>query len=498
MRVVLLNPPSAVPVNRRFRCTYQAPNFLFPPLELATFAAMLKDQHEVTLLDAVAERLTPDSTVQRVADSGCDAVVYLAGFETLGGDVETAAMIRGLSRPPRVICTGYIPSLYASAVLEAGGADVVVVGEPEEVLPRILEDLEPGLADPFTLSGRHGATRQRGQVHRARVNLEDRPGVAYIDAQGEVRSTGPAPDVDDLDALPPPDYSTTGLRPYHEFLLPRPFAVLQTSRGCPFGCRYCVHPHGRRYRVRSPGKVVEDVAALVRDYGVRTVRFEDDLFTLDPERVMEICHGLRAVHTGVRWTCLARPDTLPREMVREMKRAGCARVYVGIESGSPRVLAELGRGGHPEEAAEGIAHLKEEGIEVASFFIVGLPSETEDEFRMSMDVARRLDLDYICISSAKPYPGTELYKEGLGNSEVSLKLLPFSLTYLDPAIQARARARERAFYRDFYLRPAYLLRMATRAVRSPATAWKGFSGLVRHIAGLASAPGARSVRQDLI
>ncbi len=468
MRVLLLNPPAQERINRRFRCTYRARHFLFPPLEMLLLAgaAQRVPAVEPRLLDAVADQLTPEATLDAVRKFSPSLVVYLGGNDSLGDDVAFGRRIREQVDVP-VLVTGYMPTLYPAEILEAGGADGVLLGEPE----RVFEDLLIQLS------------RQPG------ASLVDVVPDAGLALPGKPAPSAPPPDMDEL---PAPAYDLAPLSLYGDFFLPRPFAVLQTSRGCPFSCSYCVHPHGKQVRARSVENVLDDVRRLVHHQSVRTIRFEDDLFTLSPQRVRDFCQGLLERELNVSWTCLARPEGIDRELAELMARAGCVRVYVGIESGSSRVRKELQRGGGAEPPHPVVHALAAAGIEVAGFFIVGLPSESEEEFNASVNLAIELDLDYVVVSRARPYPGTDLFDRP--PEEVEFKLLPFRTRFTDPVMAETSERRERAFYRRFYLRPRILKTLYRRLFREPRATAAALTELAR---SFVPAEGG-AVREDLI
>ncbi len=488
MNVLLVNPPSALPVNRRFRCTYRARHFLFPPIELLLLGGVARrvPGARATLLDAVAEKLDAAATLERARAASPDLVVYLAGNDTLAGDVALGrALVERLAGRP-ILVVGYLPSLYPGEVLAAGAGHAVLAGEPEPAFQALLErlaDAPSGWAEALE--------RTDGVVRAAGAGTGLGVAAAAVSASGLAPEDGPLGQ--DLDWLPTPDYGLTRPGAYRDFFLPRPFAVLQTSRGCPFGCTYCVRPHGRRMRYRSVERVLEDVERLAVDHGIRTVRFEDDMFTLRPERVEALCEGLLGMRRRPVWSCLSRPDTLARHLPPLMARAGCVRVYLGIETGAPRVWSELSRGGDPDPRAA-VRALAAAGIEAAGFFLVGLPSETDDEFASTARLARELELDDIAVSIVRPYPGTDLFLRERDN--VTFSLIPFESRFSDPGAAARARERERSLYRAFYLRPRTAARLLARAWRAPRTVLGDSLSLAGSL--LADLFARERVREDLL
>jgi len=441
VRILLLNLPHPHRVQRRYRCSYRAPNFLFPPLELLSIGGTLSGLYEsVRLIDAVAEGWDIGKTAREARKWSPDIIFTMPGFDILADDLAALSAVMESTPDSKAALFGYLPGLYPEKLLASSCADAVIVGEPEKAALRMVKDIEGGSFD-------------------TKIYQEER--------------------IQNLDDLPAPSYSLASLNHYGDFLFPKPFAVLQTGRGCPFGCTYCVRPYGRKVIYRSAGRVIDDVEYLAQNHGIKGFRFEDDTFPVDPDRAIAISRGIGPLN--IAWSCLSRPDTMSAELAKELYRGGCKRVYLGIESGSDRILEMLGRGHSARQGLEAALAIKSAGMEVAGFFLVGVPGETEDDLRAGIELAREAALDFIGVSTLAPYPGTTLFESG--DHEVTFELLPFYSHFADPEIVEIGKRREKEFYREYYFRPTYAIGKLGLLVKSPLGILKAAASLSRHMIG---------------
>jgi len=462
VRVALVNLPHRDPVMRRYVASYYAPNFLLPPMELMGLGAIVRQwkRGEALLVDAVAECLSNDGVVERLRPFDPDLLVTMTGFAIFGSDMDALRVIaEGLPRA-RVVCFGYLPTQFPEEIAREGPADIVLMDEPELAFSDLYDRLEAG------------------------TSLAGVPGVAFREGD-RVTVNARRPRITDLDALPFPDHALVNLDLYNESFLGRPIGMVMTSRGCPARCTFCVRTFGRRLVLRSAESVLDEVEGLVRVHGIRNVRFMDDTLAVNRRRAVEIVEGLLARDLDINWTCLTRLDTLDEPLVRLMRRSGCRRMYVGLESGSQRILDRLQKHLTVEQAERQVAMVRRAGVEVSAFFIVGAPGETEADLQRSIAMARRLDVDYIIVTQMQVWPGTALWEQW--EAPICFRLFPFELEWDEPRDLA---AWERRFYREFYLRPSYVL----RRLRDLGSAWRDLTkGLTRLLAYL-----IRRERHDFI
>ena len=194
-----------------------------------------------------------------------------------------------------------------------------------------------------------------------------------------------------------------------------------TSRGCPFSCDFCSRPvFGTSFRLRSAGNIVDEVESAV-DLGYDRVWFADDCFTLDRGHLMKVCNEIIRRDSDVGWECLSRVDTMDREVAAKMRRAGCIRVFFGIESGNNCVLALMKKHITVEQARLAVYAAKSAGLQVGAFFIVGYPGESDQTILDTVRFASGLPLDYLSFTLPYPIPGTALYERVKSNGGVFME-----------------------------------------------------------------------------
>ncbi len=490
MKVLLINPPYASQIIRRYVCSYNAPNFLFPPLELMYLSAQarLVAGCEVKLIDCIAERLSPEETLDAVRAFNPDVVLSIMAIEYFDNDVGFLKLLKRDLPAALVGCFGHLPGNYQRETLEATGADFVLAGEPDLSFRRLLEDHmaanDAGQSAVEAEWGVEGATLSAGDKAKTAMPAGG-DGVAYFDENG-VFVPAEFQRIESLDSLPYADQSAIDHSRYGEPFFGHPYTTFLTSRGCPFSCNYCVRSYGRKYIPASADHVVGEVTTAVNNHDIKYFRFMDDTFTASKRRLLEICAGLEKLE-GISWSCLARPNTIDGEIAAALKRAGCTRVYVGIESGSQKVLDYLKRGYKLENVIENIHEVRRSGLEMVGWFIVGSPVEEREDFEQSIRLARDLKLEFVAVSTLVPYPNTELYE--LEKDNIEFSLLPYKCEFKEQATTER----EAEFYRRYYLTPSFIAGKLGHLARHPAETLKASAEFVRYAVASKRDPNRRDL-----
>ena len=357
--------------------------FRFPPLGVAYVAASLRQAgHHVQLLDCTF--MSRDEAVGRAIAARAEVVGISCLATMLEDSVGFARALRG--RCGLLVAGGPLPSCDPGAFLEH--FDVVVRGEGEQTMCEVLAAYESG--------GDLGAV----------------PGaVCRRDCGSPPAEVPPRPLAHDLDSIPPPardllpneQYISFGRKKYGHSI-----TTVMSTRGCPFSCEFCSNVvFGSSYRERSPGSVIDELEEALA-LGYERISFADDVFTMKRERVLEIGReiGRRGLH--VPWECLARVDTFDLALAREMKRAGCFRIFFGIESGNDRILGLMRKQITTAQARRAVEAAHSAGLEVGAFFILFYPGETDDTVLDTLHFAGSLPLDYLGLTMPYPLPGTAL------------------------------------------------------------------------------------------
>jgi anaerobic magnesium-protoporphyrin IX monomethyl ester cyclase len=292
-----------------------------------------------------------------------------------------------------LVAGGPLPTLYPDEYLEE--FDVVCVGEGEETMLELVKASQKGI----------DLSKVCGVCYRSRnrTNTSNR----------SVAMTPPRPPIEDLDSIPFPARDLYDNAAYQNYFIER-FGRKETSiittRGCPFDCDFCSRPiFSRTFRERSAENVVSELTDI-HSFGYDWVWFSDDCFTLDAERILDICSGIKTRNLDLMWECLSRVDTLNSRVASAMKEAGCRRVFFGIESGDDGVLREMRKQVTVADIRRAVDVAVAAGLESAGFFIVGYPGENDSTILRTQKLATRLPLDYVSFSLPYPIPGTGLWK----------------------------------------------------------------------------------------
>jgi hopanoid biosynthesis associated radical SAM protein HpnJ len=301
-------------------------------------------------------------------------------------------------------------------------------------------------------------------------------GLSYRD-NGHVRHAPDRPPLEDMDALPfvTPVYKRDlTVEHYAIGYLRHPYVSLYTGRGCRSRCTFCLWPQtvgGHRYRTRSPEHVAEEMALAARLFPqVREFFFDDDTFTDDRPRAEAIARRLGRL--GITWSVNAKAN-VPAATLRVLRDNGLRLLLVGYESGNQRILNNARKGVRLDQARRFTQEAKALGIAIHGTFILGLPGETRETIRETIEFAREIDPDTIQVSLAAPYPGTALYEEARRNdwleddAMVDAGGVQASVLGYPHLSRAEIYASVDQLYRRFYFRPRKMLSLAGAALRDP-------------------------------
>jgi hopanoid biosynthesis associated radical SAM protein HpnJ len=303
--------------------------------------------------------------------------------------------------------------------------------------------------------------------------VNELPGASFR-SNGSFVHNPDGPAIEDLDALPwvtkiyKRDLDFTR---YNVPFIKHPFLAFYTSRGCPAMCTYCLWPQthsGHRWRKRSGADVANEVRWAMGNFpGLREIFFDDDTFNYQKARTIELCRHLKPLNFT--WSCTSRVTT-DYETLKAMKEAGCRLLIVGYESGDPQILKNIKKGATVEMALRFQSNCKKLGLRVHGDFIVGLPGETRESIRRTIDFAKRLDCETVQVSIAHPYPGTEFYDYVRDNNLITVDSMTDEKGHQLPNIiypgldRAELVDWVEKFYGEYYFRPRAALRIVKGAV----------------------------------
>ncbi len=304
--------------------------------------------------------------------------------------------------------------------------------------------------------------------------LSEVTGISWRDAAGKIRHNPERELIHDWDAMPsvlPVYQRDLEIERYFIGYLQHPYVSFYTGRGCPAKCSFCLWPQtigGHQYRAKSPAAVLREMELGKALFGdrVREWMFDDDTFTIDKARAVEIAKGMKRL--GLTWSCNARAN-LDYDTLKALRDNGLRLLLVGFESGNQEILNRMKKGLRLETARQFMRNCRKLGIRVHGTFMIGLPVETQKTIEETIRFAEELDPFSIQVSIAAPYPGTELHREatengwldasaltsgnGLSGSGLQLSSLHYSHLRSDEIEDAVER-----MYRRFYFRQKPILR----------------------------------------
>ena len=246
--------------------------------------------------------------------------------------------------------------------------------------------------------------------------LKEVLGIIYRE-NGTIKLNPARPLIEELDRLPWPLREQLLMEQYIDApgKLVTPSVQMLASRGCPFGCIFCAWPqlmyNSNRYRTRRPDAIVDEMEYLVKERRFRSVYFDDDTFNINKRHVLGICQKIKERKLDIPWAAMARADTMDEEILVKMREAGLYAVKYGVECAEQKVLDMAGKGMDLKKTERMIYFTKSLGIKIHLTFTFGLPGETTDTVRKTIDYAMKLDPDTVQFSIMTPYPGTEYYNQ---------------------------------------------------------------------------------------
>jgi anaerobic magnesium-protoporphyrin IX monomethyl ester cyclase len=416
-----------------------------PPLGLAYVAGALeKAGFQVEILDNYMLKKPTDQVKILVQKLHPEIVGITCGSATYTRCVETAQAIKEVLSSCRVVVGGWHPSYVPESMLQHPEIDYVVMGEGE----RAMTDLATGIT--------------KGEDEKTLASI---PGVA-CKLKGEVIKNAPT-FIGNLDEVPFPARHLLPMQLYDrtiEFLKVKPVDIMSIARGCQFNCAFCETKKlwGNSCRGFSPGRVVEEIQYLIQNYGTKGVYFINDNFTIRKKHVEDICELIGKNKLDVEWVCDTRANLVSRDLLRKMKSAGCRTIWFGVESGSPRILEKLNKNVTLEQTERAFRLCREEGIQIACSFIMGIPGETVRDMEASFRFAKKLDPDWCRFNIYIALPESSLYQEVLQSNRYD-RLDEFLITAKTDDFDLQSLMKiQRRFHRGFNRSPKRIIRKIRR------------------------------------
>ena len=456
MKICFINPPFKAEYGK-FSRESRSPAItksgaLYYPLWLMYAAAYCeKNGHEIYFLDAPAKQMNEEQSLAAIEENGKGAqlFVYDTSTPSIKSDVAFAVSVKERFPESFVLLVGTHPSACAEETLGYSSLiDAVAIGEFDATVLELANALQNGDA------------------------VENVRGLCLNGADG-CKRTAPMPSMRELDEIPfASEFIAKYLDPKDYFFAAATYPSIQifTTRGCPFRGNFCVYPqtmHGHAFRARSAENVVAEFEFIAKNFPeVKEVVIEDDTFTSNKKRVLEICNLLveKKLNKRLRWLCNARVN-LDLETMMAMKKAGCRLIIPGIESGSQQILDNIKKGTKVEQFYSYVENAKKAGLLIHACYIVGNCGETRETMQKTLDLALELNTDTAQFFPLIPYPGTEAYDWARSNNYIELDYAKYCLpdgTHNTVLSLPNLSAEEMVAFcnmarKKYYLRPSYIL-----------------------------------------
>ncbi len=399
--LVLVNPPLT---SWEQYCYLQQTSNNVAPLGLLNLAAVTRQAGiETAIVDAEAQGLSYEQAIAKALSHKPSVVGVTAVTLSISNAARFAAGVKAADSTVKVAVGGpHLSAVPEETMRRYPEFDVGSIGEGEVTVLELMEAFRGERAfdsvNGLILRGENGAYRTPPREYLK--SLDHLPFQAW----------------DLLEHFPeiytPPAHSFGRL----------PVAALYTTRGCPARCTFCSkNVFGSKIRFFSADYVLEAIRHLIREYGIRELKFYDDNMTFSKERFHAICEGMIREKMDVTWTCVSRVDLVNEEMLKLAKRAGCWQISYGLEAASMRLLDFVKKGTNLDKVRQALHATHKAGIRTRGYYMAGLPTQTKDELEETVRFALKEYVDDFQMHLFVPFPGApitegiEQYGEVIGD-----------------------------------------------------------------------------------
>ena len=385
MKILLISPPS---FGSQLRWDDSG---FYPPLGLAYLASLLEDKHNVKIIDGPADNLSENQLKELIKSEKPDLIGISSIIELHKQFMKTIDLCREYNKNIKIIVGGpYSSSLRKKVMSMNKNIDFVVKGEGEYTLLELVNAID----------NHEDFDNVKGIIFRKENQIIETPDRELIH---------------NLDELPLParhllDIKSNKYRNSFRYKQ-LPITTVITSRGCPFSCIFCERPQGFKYRAYSAEYVLNELKYLKDKYGIREIHFVDDNFTLDPNRIRKLCKLLIDNKLNLTWSCNARIDVFykNKDLIPLIKKAGGWYMSLGIESGNQDILDFIRKRITLTQIREVVKQMNKHKMFIKGFFMLGIPTETKENIRQTIDFAKSLKLDAVQFNLVTPFSSPEFY-----------------------------------------------------------------------------------------
>ncbi len=417
--------------------------------DLGYISAILKKKgYDIFLKDYQGENLPYEQLELDIKKEQPDVIFISVTNGSIFNDIEIVNKIKGKFSRPAIILKGALffnPERDLFEELDLTNVDYLIGGEVEFLIDNLME------------------------AHfNDKSKLSKIEGISYI--ENGIWKSNPVENLcDDLDSLPFPDREEMNNNLYINPQTNKKMATINTSRGCPSSCIYCLSPKisGKKVRYRSAKNIFDEIVDCVEKYDIKDFFFKADTFTINRNLVVDLCTFIINSKININWVANSRANTLDDEMLKLMKRAGCSMIAVGFESGSDESLKKMKKGTSVEQNLKCAKLIKDNDLLLYGFYLVGFPWESKKHLNETKKLIFKIDADYIELSIVTPFKGTEIYeyvttKEGLKKDAMlgkdSFKISTTGTEFL--SIKQLRNFRKNVILK-YHLRPSYIFKKLT-------------------------------------
>lgn len=358
-------------------------------LGLGIISAMLKEKkHKVELIDTTF-KITLKEIIKRFKRFNPDLVGVTAATNDLYNAINICSLIKKIKKVP-IVCGGYHTTIAPEDIVKQDCFDIAAIGEAEYSFLKLIDSIE------------------KGEINYNLKNL-------WFKKQGKIIRNPIGKLTQDLDKLP---FADRELFDYQRYINSnRGLATFLSTKGCPFQCSYCINKvliekykgKGKYLRFRSVENLFQEIKQVIHDYKVKEIEFYDDTFTLDKKRLKEFCERYPK-EIGLPFYVNTRVNSVTKQDFQMLKKAGCIRASIGIEAGDPEIRNPvLKRNQTEEQIINTFKWAKEAGLKTYSFNMIGIPYETKESIKKTIELNKKINPDYVGVSIFNAFKGTELY-----------------------------------------------------------------------------------------
>jgi len=448
MKVLLVNPPTINHIKSVLPEVIEEERGFNPPLGLLYLAGYIQKfspSVNLKISDFQAEKSDYKKIEEVIKKFFPDVIGITVMSFNLIDAYEIAKIAKKINPNIKIAMGGPHVNIFGEETLALGEVDFIVLGEGEKIFNELINNLD--------------------DTKKLKTIL----GLIFRDDANNIINTGLPKLIANLDDIPLPARNLIDNNRYSSILgTSKLVTTMITSRGCPYKCLFCDRPHlGKIFRARSAQSVVEEIEDCLK-YGIKEILMYDDTFTINKQRVLDICDLIIQKKLDIKWDIRARVNTVDEEILKKLKKAGCVRIHYGVESGTQKILDTLRKGITLKQIEDAFALTKKIGIETLAYFMIGNPGETKNDIKETIKFAKKINPDYVHITATIPFPATDLYGMALSQKIIkediwkkfaenpSANFVP-SLWNENLTNDELNKLIKRA-YKQFYFRPTYIIK----------------------------------------